>query len=141
MNQTQLLLLPVIIHVLLIFVIAARMGRARVRAVRSGRVKISDIALDGAAWPDDVKKLANNYNNQFQLPVLWYAALALLLVTGLADMASVALSWVFVGTRLAHSWIHTGSNDVNQRFLAFAAGFACLAFLWAWFGLQLFVIG
>ncbi len=141
MTITQLLLLPVIIHVLLIFAVAARMGRARVRAVRDGRVKLSDIALDGAAWPDDVKNLANNYNNQFQLPVLWCLGLVLLMVTGLADMVGVALAWAFVASRLVHSWIHTGGNDVNQRFLAFAAGFACLALLWAWFGLRLFVIG
>ena len=141
MNQTQLLLLPVFVHVLMILVIAGRMGRARAGAVRDGEVKLSDIALDGSKWPDEALKLANNYNNQFQLPVLWYAALALLLVTGLADVVSVALSWAFVASRLAHAWIHTGSNAVYQRFQAFAAGFACLAFIWAWFGLRLFVIG
>lgn len=141
MSQTQLLLLPVFLHVLLIFVIAGRMGRARFRAVRGGGVKVSDIALDGAAWPDEVKKLANNYNNQFQLPVLWYAGVALLAVTGLADAVGVALSWAFLASRLVHSFIHTGGNVVYHRFQAFAAGMACLALMWAWFGLRLFVIG
>ncbi len=141
MTSTQLLLLPAFIHVALIFVIGVGMGRARVAAVRSGKTKIRDVALDGSKWPDDVRKLTNNYENQFELPVLYYAGLALLLVTGLVDGVFIALSWGFVGTRIIHSLIHTGDNVVIRRFYAFIAGGACLALMWVWFGIRLFMIG
>ena len=141
MTQTQLLLLPAFLHVGLIMVLAARMGRGRVRAVRSGAVRVKDIALDGSRWPEDIRKLANNYQSQFEIPMLYYAALALLLATGLADWLAIALSWIFVGTRIIHTAIHTGGNVMVRRFYAFAAGFACLALMWAWFGLRLFWIG
>jgi hypothetical protein len=141
MSLTQWLLAPAFIHVLLVLSLGARMGRARVMAVRSGKVKLRDIALSNSAWPDEVKKLSNNYQNQFETPVLFYAVLPLLLVTGLTDWVSVVLAWAYVATRIAHSVIHTGDNVVLQRFQMFLAGFAALALLWLWFGVRLFVIG
>lgn len=141
MTQTQLLLLPAFVHVALVMVIAACMGLGRVRAVREGKVRVKDIALDSSKWPDDLRKLSNNYENQFQLPVFYYAVLALLLVTGLADGVAVVLSWIFVATRLVHTLIHTGGNVVLRRFQAFLAGLVIIVLMWAWFGLRLYVIG
>jgi hypothetical protein len=141
MTLTQALLLPAFVHVALVFILGARLGRARLAAARAGAVKIRDIALDSSRWPDDVRKLSNNFDNQFQVPVFYYAVLPLLLVSGLADSFGVALSWAFVASRIAHSAIHTGSNVVVRRFQAFVLGFAIVAIMWMWFGLRLFMIG
>ena len=78
MTTTQWLLLPAFTHVALVFFVGGRMGRARFQAARAGLVKVKDIAVDGAKWPEDVKKIANNYQNQFEVPVLFYALLPLL---------------------------------------------------------------
>ncbi len=141
MTTVQWLLLPAFVHVALVFGVGALMGRARFRAARAGRVKVKDIAADNSRWPEDVKKVANNYQNQFEVPVLFYALLPLLLVTGLADAVSVSLAWVFVASRLVHSYIHLGSNIVIRRFRVFVFGFAIVVVMWAWFGLRLYVIG
>ena len=58
-----------------------------------------------------------------------------------ADWLQVALAWVFVASRILHSVIHTGSNIVTQRGLAFVLGFAAVLLMWIWFGLRLYVIG
>jgi hypothetical protein len=141
MTLTQALLLPAFVHVALVFYIGFRMGRARFAAAQAGKVKVRDIALDNSRWPDDVLKFQNNFNNQFQVPVLWYALLPLLLVTAKADWLTVALSWAFVASRIAHSVIHTGTNVVLNRFRAFVIGFTLVALMWAWFALRLYVIG
>lgn len=141
MTLAQWLLLPAFAHVALIMVTVARLGAGRVQAVKAGKIRVRDIALDSSKWPDDLRKLANNYENQFQAPVLYYAALALLLVTGLADGVAVVLSWAFVATRVLHAIIHTGNNVVLHRFFAFIAGMLCLILMWLWFGLRLYVIG
>lgn len=141
MTIAQWLLLPACIHVALVFYVGARMGRARFKAARAGQVKVKDIAVDGSKWPEDVKKIASNYQNQFEVPVLFYALLPLLLVTGLADTVSVVLAWVFVASRIVHSFIHLGSNIVINRFRAFAFGFFVVVAMWVWFGLRLYVIG
>lgn len=141
MTITQWLLLPAFVHVAMVFVLGARMGRARVAAARAGTVKIRDIALDNSRWPDDIRKLSNNFDNQFQVPVFYYAVLPLLLVLQLADGVTVVLSWAFVASRIVHSAIHTGANAVIRRFQVFVLGFVLVVLMWAWFGLRLFVIG
>lgn len=141
MTLTQWLLLPAFCHVALVLFVAFRMGRARFMAARAGRVKIADIAVDGSRWPDDVRQIANNYQNQFEVPVLYYAVLALLLATGLADAVTATLSWSFVISRAVHSFVHLGGNVIIPRFWAFVIGFIIVMLMWAWFGLRLFVIG
>ena len=141
MTLIQALLLPAFIHVALVFVIGLRMGRARFAAARQGRVKVKDIAVDSTRSPDDVRKIANSYQNQFELPVLFYAGLALIVATGLADRVAVVLAWAFVASRIVHALIHTGSNVVIRRFQVFLLGFLLVVLLWAWFGLRLYVIG
>ena len=141
MTAAQLLLLPAFAHVALIFVTVGRMGAGRVAAVRGGEVRLKDVALDSSRWPERLRKLGNNYQNQFELPVLYYAALALVLATDLADAQPIALSWAFMATRFVHSFIHTGANVMVQRFYAFLAGGACIALMWLWFGLRLYVTG
>lgn len=141
MTIVQWLLLPAFVHVAWVLVLLLRMGAVRMAAVRAGRVRIEEIALDGSRWPDDVRKFSNNYDNQFQLPVLFYALLPLLIVMAKVDWAVVVLAWVFTLSRILHSLIHTGSNEVLKRGQAFLVGFAALGLMWAWFALRIFVIG
>lgn len=141
MTTAQLLLLPAFVHVLLIFVILIRTGPGRVKAVRSGQVKLADVRSDSSKWPEPLRQLANNYANQFELPVLFYGVLGFLLITGLADAVVIVLAWAFVASRILHSVVHTGSNDMARRFQAFLAGAAILIGMWAWFGLRLYVVG
>lgn len=141
MTVLQWLLLPAFVHVALVFYVGTRMGRARFKAAREGRVKVKDVIVDGSKWPDDVRKFSNNYQNQFEVPVLFYAALALIVATGMVDWVAVALSWIFVASRIVHALIHIGPNIVIRRFQAFLLGFVTVVLLWLWFGLRLYVIG
>jgi hypothetical protein len=141
MSLVQWQLLPVFIHVALIGFLGARMGSGRVAAARSGETRINDVALDSSRWPEPLRKLGNNFDNQFQLPMMWYAAIAFVLVTGLADAVTVVLSWIFIASRIAHTLIHTESNVVVRRFQAFLVGLFSLLAIWVWFGIRLFVTG
>ena len=40
------------------------------------------------------------------------------------------LAWAYVATRIIHTLIHTGSNRMARRAIVFAAGVACLFFMW-----------
>ena len=141
MTIVQWLLLPAFIHVALIYVVAFRMGAAKQRDLREGGVRIEDVALDNSRWSERTRKLNNNYNNQFELPVFFYAILPLLILLVKVDWVLVALAWVFVASRILHSILHTGSNIVLQRGSAFIIGFAAVGLMWLWFALRLYVIG
>ncbi|MEQ1522461.1 MAG: MAPEG family protein [Aestuariivirga sp.] len=140
MSLTQHLLLPAFVQVALTVYVLARMGQGRVRAVRSRQVKYSDVDTK-SAYSETVQRFANNYVSQFELPVLFYAVLAFALATELIDFKLIGLAWAFVGSRIVHSFVHTGSNRIATRFKVFVAGLVFLVGMWAWFGLRLFVIG
>jgi hypothetical protein len=141
MSIVQWLLLPAFLHVALVMVIGIRLGRARFRAGRAGVVRLKDIALDSSRWPDDIRKLSNNFDNQFQVPVLFYAILPLLILLVKADWIQVVLAWIFVGSRIVHSQIHIGNNAVIRRFQVFLLGFIIIVIMWAWFAVRLYLIG
>jgi hypothetical protein len=140
-TQTQLLLLPAFVHVALVSYVLLRSGHGRVAAVRAGIVKSSEIDTNRNAYPEPIRNFSNNYQNQFELPVLYYAVLSFVMITGFVDTVLVTLSWAFVASRLAHSFVHTGANVIATRFKIFTLGLVFLILLWVWFGLRLFVIG
>jgi len=123
-------LLPVFVQVGLTFFLLFWMGAVRLRALKGREVRLVDIALRQPAWPERPTQISNAYDNQFQLPVLFYALVPLALITRKADLLFVVLSWIFVATRLAHAAIHTTSNNVQQRFMAFLAGAIVLLIMW-----------
>jgi hypothetical protein len=130
-------LLPVFVQVGLTFVLLLWLGRSRVATLRAGEVKMGDIALGERNWPKRLLQIQNAYHNQFELPVLFYALVALALFTRKADLVFVVLAWMFVASRLVHTYIHTTSNRVTRRFQAFVAGVLILAVMWIVFGLRI----
>jgi hypothetical protein len=141
MNMTQALLAPLFLHVALIVVVGVVTLLARIAAVKSGKARLKEIATSNAGWPPEVRKLSNNFDNQFQTPMLWYGACALIVATGMADGVSAGLSWLFLAMRIIHSAVHTGSNVIMRRLIAFLVGLSTLVVMWGWFGIRLFVTG
>jgi hypothetical protein len=137
----QAILLPVFLHFLLVIMVGVRMGQSRFKSVSSGETKRADIVLDSRKWPDRLRQLSNNFDNQFQAPMAWYACVALLIATGFVDKVQVVLAFGFLLSRVVHSFIHITTNKLPDRFYAFIAGLVCLCTMWAWFALRLYVIG
>ncbi len=141
MNMTKLLLLPLFLHVALTLFVGIDSLRARIKSVKSGTTKLHEIATNSNAWPARVKKYGDNFDNQFQTPMLWYGACALIVALRLEDLVFVILSWIFILSRVAHSYVHTTHNDVPSRMRMFLLGFFTLVVMWAWLALRLFLIG
>jgi hypothetical protein len=141
MTIEKWLLLPLFLHVALILWVGVRSVRARIASVVGGETKLKSIALNSSAWPDNVLKFGNNFNNQFELPTIWYAVCGLLLLTGKADWICVGLSWAFLVARVFHTLVHTGSNNVPLRMRVFLGSVVAVTAMWAWFALRLYVIG
>ena len=130
MSGPNALVFPAMAQLLLTFVVLLWMGRVRVAAIKAGRVRVADVALGGTAWPDDVRKVANNAHNQFETPILFYALCGLALLVGETGPLTTLLAWGYVASRIVHTAIHVTSNRVRYRFAAFAAGFTILVLMW-----------
>jgi hypothetical protein len=131
------LLLPVFVQVGLTFALMGWMASHRVTAIKTGSVRPRDIALREPNWPARATQIANCFHNQLELPLLFYVLVALILITNTNSTIFVLLAWAFVLTRLVHAYIHTGSNRVDRRFYAMAAGMAVLVVMWVIFAARI----
>ena len=134
--SVQMVLAPVFVLVGLTFALLLGMFWARRQALVSRQTKIRDIALGQPNWPQRATQISNCYGNQFELPLLFYALIAVALPLRHVDLVLVLLSWVFVVTRFAHAGIFVTSNNVRQRSLAWFAGVLVLFAMWLYFALK-----
>jgi hypothetical protein len=137
--SVQSILLPVFAQVTLTFFLMAWMARARFAAVGSGEVSVKELKRDWTSWPERPTQIAAAFHNQFQLPALFFVLVLIALVTTQADLVFVVLSWLFVIMRVVHAFVHTGYNDIRQRFRAFLIGALILMAMWLYVLLKLFV--
>ena len=126
-------LLPVFVQVILTFFVVFVLALKRTSLIRAREVRMKDIALREANWPDRARQYENNYLSQFELPVLFYALMILLLVTRQADIIQITLAWIFVVMRVAHAYVHLTTNDVRARGPLFGIGLLVLAIMWGLF--------
>ncbi|MBC7831122.1 MAG: MAPEG family protein [Hyphomicrobium sp.] len=135
------LLLPVFVQVGLTFFIMFWMGILRRRALSSGAVQPSDIALREPKWPTRALQVANNFQNQLELPMLFYVLVAFILITSTNSLIFVILAWVFVLARLVHAYIHTGSNELYSRSAAIGVAAIALVAMWVIFAIRILITG
>lgn len=114
------------------------LGTIRLPMVMKGEVRIDDIALERKAWPKREWQASNAFDNQFQLPVLFYVGAGLALYFG-PTVFEVVLAWLFVATRYVHAFVHVTDNHVIRRFAAYFAGLAILCVLWLDLVVRLFL--
>ena len=135
--SVQAILLPVFVLICLTFILLGLTGRSRVSALKRGELRIKDIALGQNSWPDGPAKFGRAYENQLELPVLFYALVILAMMTRKADLPFVIMEWLFVVARVLHAAVHVTTNNVRRRFAFFLAGFVILALMWAIFAVRI----
>ena len=133
------LLYPLLIQVGLTFLVWLRMYQSRLAEIQSRQIDPNELATrrDSSRLLSNTAA-ADNFSNQFELPVLFYLAIMLALTLMLQDRVIVFLAWVFVILRVAHAIIHLSYNNVTHRFLVYVAG--GLAVIGIWVRLGFYVI-
>lgn len=137
------LLTPVFVQVLLTFAVIIWVGRTRRQSLATSRTSRDDrdLALGRHDWSDAATQAANNFKNQFEMPVLFYVGVAFALILRKTDIVLVALAWAFVLSRIVHALIHLGPNDVRRRSLAYTVGVICLLAFWIVLFLRIYADG
>ena len=139
MNDSALLF-PLLAMVLLTALVAGLLYVRRVTEMKRRHIRPQAVAAarDMAGMLED-NRASDNYRNLFEAPVLFYAAM----LTGVAIHAAggwlVALAWLYVALRYAHSAIQCTYNRVMHRFAVFIASMLVLFVIWgtlAWRILQ-----
>lgn len=135
--NNDLIFLPVLAHVVLIFMLYIYLGIVKSRAVKEGTIDRKKAALDPKAWPESVVKVINNLGNQFESPVIFYIISIIYYLTNNVDSLLISIMSVYVLTRYMHTYIHITSNFVPYRFRLFLVGVLILLALTIWLVLKL----
>ena len=136
----QAIFLPGLAMIALTFTVMFVMYGRRVAQMKRERIHpqaVATSAQSAAKLTDSAA--ADNFRNLFELPVLFYFALVVALLTDQVTSVVVGLSWAFVAARVLHSVIHCTYNKVMHRFRAFLLGAFVLIALWAVLGYGLIV--
>jgi hypothetical protein len=133
----QAVLLPLFVEVALTFVLLYWMAYQRTSALNAGEIEPRNVALREPNWPPRMAQVANAFQNQLELPLLFYVLTILALITRHADLVFVVLAWIFVASRLVHAYIHVTSNDVRRRGPVFGVGALVLTIMWAIFMIRI----
>ncbi len=126
----QAILLPMFVLVALTFVLLFWLIALRLRALRLGVISPQQVALREPAWPPHVLQIGNAFHNQLELPVLFYVVVLLALTTKSLDVLLYVLMWMFVISRIVHTFIHVTSNRLDHRSAVFMIGAVALALIW-----------
>lgn len=88
--------------------------------------RVSRIAKQGLAeirktgFPVHVNNASDNFKNQFEIPVLFYALCFFFIVSGTVTPLVLTLAWVFAIGRVVHALIQLTKNIIfPYRFLVF----------------------
>jgi hypothetical protein len=79
--------------------------------------------------PAAVANPSDNLKNLFELPVLFYALVLYLQVTGKVDATYLVAAWIFAAFRILHSAVHCTLNIVMVRFWLYAISALALWFM------------
>lgn len=126
-----LLIYPMFGMVLLTFFVACIAIKVRLASVKSGAVNYRYFRLmSGQDVPDAVTKTTRNFNNQFEIPVLFYVVCTLYISFGVESMVALVCAWLFILLRVVHTVVHLTSNHILHRMFAFWGSFFCVLILW-----------
>ena len=125
-----MILAPLFVLVLMTFVIGAILAAMRVPPLTRGEVRPETVSLRQPNWPPRALQVGYSFQNQFEMPVLFYVLTILAIISKHADFLFVVMAWIFVLTRLAHAYVHCTSNDLRARGALFGIGALVLAIMW-----------
>ncbi|MEX0798263.1 MAG: MAPEG family protein [Bacteriovoracaceae bacterium] len=123
--------------VLLVFFTLGVMFLRRVKAIRSGAVRVRHFKTyeTESQMPQKLVQASRHYKNLFEMPPLFHVAVLLVLGLQLQDGVVSALAVLYCSFRLVHTVIHLGANNVLHRMKFFGA--SCLVLFTMW----LYIIG
>ncbi len=120
--------IPFLLLIFLSFLVWLTLYIRRFRWVRSNAVSLDDFSTRDKmeAMPEQLKVVSDNFQNLFELPVIFYALCLYLAWGNEVGNLEIYLAYAFVASRYVHSFIQCTYNKVMHRFLAYFIGAICL---------------
>lgn len=125
------LIYPMFAMVLLTTVVGFSTAYVRITSAYSGQVDPRYFKLMSKYdVPDRVAKFGRNFDNLFEVPVLFYVACLVAMTLQLFNPVLLMLAWIFFILRITHTVIHLTYNNPLHRFFPFALSSICVVAMW-----------
>ena len=125
-----LVALTAIVGGLMLFTRVSEMRRKRIHPQAAATSALMAARLENV-------QPADNFRNLFEVPVLFYALVAIAVATRHVPAWLVTCAWLYVVLRVMHSAIHCSYNKVYHRLAVFMASFGLLIGMWVYFFVSL----
>ena len=137
--ENTAILAPLFAQTFLIFIVWGVMYKVRVAYMVKNKIHPQKVALkaDAAELLKPASAPADNFNHQFEIPVLFYLIGILIYLTG-AGAYDLYMMWGFVALRVVHSYIQIVPKNVMWRFRIYLASTSLVWLLWALVAYRLF---
>ncbi len=105
--------------------------RVRLQAVQEGALPARYFQLfQGSKVPDQVLVYGRHIDNQFQVPPYFMVRCLAAAQAGDVTVFTIGCAWAFVLSRLVHSYIHLGTNEILRRATAYFLGWFFIILIW-----------
>lgn len=122
---------PMLTMMLIPIILIPFMLSARIKAVRTGALKLNEVnSKDASRVPPQVLKFSNHFSNLFEMPVLFYALCLLVLQLGIDSNLLRMIGFGYVGFRLIHTFISITYNYPPHRAAAFMLSNIMIVIIW-----------
>ena len=128
--MTLKLIYPTLALILWIFVVGVILALRRKTAFTSGAVRPDEVTVSTERYPVPARLAAANFTNQFETPVIFFAVVMVAMETGATGYVMALLAWLYVATRVIHTFIHVGPNKLPLRGAVYGIGFIALFCMW-----------
>ncbi|MGI9350555.1 MAG: MAPEG family protein [Rhizobiaceae bacterium] len=125
----EFILWPVVLLALFTLILYLPLSNARVAAVKSGKTKASTFKHNQGE-PEESLKFNNAIRNQYETPVLFYAACLTAYVSGNATTIMIILAWVYLIVKVTHTMSHVTTNKLRRRRPIFMVSCCILILIW-----------
>lgn len=128
--MTLKLIYPTLAMIFWIFVVGVVLAIRRKNAFTSGAVRPADVSVSTERYPVPARLATANFTNQFESPVIFFAVVMVAMETGATGYVMALLAWLYVATRVIHTFIHVGPNKLPLRGAVYGIGFIALFCMW-----------
>lgn len=128
--MTLKLIYPALAMILWIFVVGVILALRRKDAYASGAVRMDEVSVSTERYPLPARLASANFSNQFETPVVFFALIMLAMEAGATGYAMALLAWLYVASRIVHTFIHIGPNRLPLRGAVYGVGVLALFLMW-----------
>ena len=128
--ENELIVYPAVLQILLTLILYVKNYFDNINSIKNDNVKVRHFKLYDGNIPEYVEVSRQTLKNQFELPILFYFLITIILVFDILTFTNLIFAWLFVISRYIHSFIRLTSNYIPYRARVFILGLFILICGW-----------